>query len=204
MRSVKALLICTALCCIIAVSMIIGINIAWNNSPLSSAPEQSANSLVTNNLEVSVEQINLDGTLTAIEKDTLLFGEDTVWTPGHAEIVYLVVTNKEETVVNYSIGVNFADSAAAKNAAGEEVKLSDVLHFGIVDSLNDFYGEPADAIADLGVSKALSSGFSRVGAIDAEGIEILAVLVYLPESAGELTGGEIDLGLSLYVTSPLN
>ena len=203
MRSVKALLICTALCCIIAVSMIIGINIAWNNSPLSSAPEQSANSLVTNNLEVSVEQINLDGTLTAIEKDTLLFGEDTVWTPGHAEIVYLVVTNKEETVVNYSIGVNFADGAAAKNAAGEEVKLSDVLHFGIVDSLNDFYGEPADAIADLGVSKALSSGFSRVGAIDAEGIEILAVLVYLPESAGELTGGEIDLGLSLYVTSPL-
>ena len=203
MRSVKALLICTALCCIIAVSMIIGINIAWNNSPLSSAPEQSANSLVTNNLEVSVEQINLDGTLTAIEKDTLLFGEDTVWTPGHAEIVYLVVTNKEETVVNYSIGVNFADSAAAKNAAGEEVKLSDVLHFGIVDSLDDFYGEPADAIADLGVSKALSSGFSRVGAIDAEGIEILAVLVYLPESAGELTGGEISLGLSLYVTSPL-
>ena len=203
MRSVKALLICTALCCIIAVSMIIGINIAWNNSPLSSAPEQSANSLVTNNLEVSVEQINLDGTLTAIEKDNLLFGEDTVWTPGHAEIVYLVVTNKEETVVNYSIGVNFADSAAAKNAAGEEVKLSDVLHFGIVDSLNDFYGEPADAIADLGVSKALSSGFSRVGAIDAEGIEILAVLVYLPESAGELTGGEISLGLSLYVTSPL-
>ncbi len=203
MRSVRALLICTALCCIIAVSMIIGINIAWNNSPLSSAPEQSANSLVTNNLEVSVERINLDGTLSAVEKDTLLFGEDTVWTPGHAEIVYLVLTNKEETVVNYSIGVSFADGATAKNAAGEEVKLSNVLHFGIVDSLNDFYGEPADAIADLGVSKALSSGFSRVGAVDTEGIEILALLVYLPESAGELTGGEIDLGLSLYVTSPL-
>ena len=204
MRGVKAILIGTVLAIIICVSMIIGIQIAWENSPLSPAPEQSANSLVTNNLEVSVERINEDGSLSSIEEDTLLFGEDTVWTPGHAEIVYLVVSNKEETVINYSIGVNFADGATAKNAAGEEVKLSDLLHFGMIDNLNDFYNEPADALADLDVSKALSAGFSRVGAIDAEGVEILAVLVYLPESAGEITGGEISLGLSLYVTSPLN
>ena len=201
MRSVKVLLIGTALICVIVLSMIIGINIAWNQSGLGTE-EQSVNSVVTNNLDILVEKFNLDGTLTVVNKNTALFGEDTVWTPGHAEVVYLALTNKEDTVVNYSVGVKYAEGAAAKNAAGEEVKLSDALQFGFANA-NDFYENAADAIADIPVSKTLSSGFSRVGALDAEGVEVLVLVVYLPESVGELTGGEIDLGLSLYVTSPL-
>ena len=199
MRIVKFILLATVLAIIVSVSMIIGIGLAHEDATMP-----TVNTVATNNLSVTVDRINQDGTVTAIDNDTILFDNDTVWTPGQAQVVYLLLTNKEEIEVNYSLGVKFTDGAAAKNAAGEDVKLSDLLHFGVVDGVGGFYDDSADAIADVDASKTLSSGFSRVGAVASnEGIEILALVVYLPESVGELTGGEIELGLSLYVTSPL-
>ena len=199
MRTVKFILLATVLAIIVSVSMIIGIGLAHEDATMP-----TVNTVATNNLSVTVDRINQDGTVTGIDNDTILFDNDTVWTPGQAQVVYLLLTNKEEIEVNYSLGVKFTDGAAAKNAAGEDVKLSDLLHFGVVDGVGGFYDDSADAIADVDASKTLSSGFSRVGAVASnEGIVILALVVYLPESAGELTGGEIKLGLSLYVTSPL-
>lgn len=162
-------------------------------------PSENTISLGETGLEISV--IYSESESKAVDKDTVVFANDVVWTAPHAEVVYLLLENKQDMTVSYSVGVKFADKASAKNSAGEDVKLSELLMFGIINQPEGIYEDSLSAIADVSVAKPVSNSFARVGAVEANDYVVLALTVYLPESAGEITGGEIDLGLSVFATS---
>lgn len=215
-------LIAMILACIVGISMLLGIFISWNNTdtPDGSTPddstqdvveEQPTNVVVTGNADVNIQYVGEDKKIHPFDITTKVFEENIVWTPGHAEVAYIILTNNGDNPLNYSVGANIISENGSVNTSDEEFKLSDYLEFGFVSIGSDVYENGEDAIADLSESNLLNSGVSKNATLGAgETTDRIAIVVYLPRTALEKVTvkegealPEITLGLTVLVTQPI-
>ena len=211
-KSTKRALLMNALSLLVCFSMLIGSTFAWFTDSVISGN----NKIVAGNLDIELEYYN--GTeWKTVNGATNLFDE-TLWEPGHTDVVYLRLRNIGSLALKYELAINIVSETPGINMAGDEFLLSDYIYMGVVENINgqtnpyskDAAGR-AKAIAAATNATVISEGYAADGEM-AKGANDLymAVVVYMPTSVdndanyrGD-TAPSIDLGINLVATQLMN
>lgn len=203
-KSSKSALISAILALVMTVTMLVGTTFAWFTDSVTS----KNNVIKAGNLDVMVEYLAEDGTWVEMKEDSNVFKEDTLWEPGHTEVVYLKVNNRGSLAFKYKLGVNIVSETIGVNVAGDSFLLSDYIYFATKDMTTfEEFATRNDAMAITSNSKLISEGFTKIGEIDANGApDYIAMVVYMPESVGNEANyrgsviPEIQLGIDVFAT----
>ena len=107
-KSTKRALLSSVLALVLTCTMLLGTTFAWFTDSVKSG----ANKIIAGNLDVELEYATVDanGALqdnwTSVEGKDALFKTDTLWEPGHAEVVYLKARNAGTLALKYKFAMN--------------------------------------------------------------------------------------------------
>ena len=195
----KRALLGSVIALILCMAMLVGTTFAWFTDSVVSGKNQ----IVAGNLDVELEYL-VDGEWVTVEEATNIFG-NSLWEPGHTEVVSLRVSNAGTLALKYQLGINVVDEKTSINAAGKELKLSDYIEFGIV---NGQFADRESARAAVQNAAKLTEGYTedQIALLPGEAKEITMV-VYMPETVGNeanyktgYNAPEITLGINLMAT----
>ena len=203
-KTTKRALIASAVSLMLCFTMLLGTTYAWFTDSVTS----TNNIIKSGNLDVELYYQNseTDDWVKVTDK-TNVFKENTLWEPGHTEVVKLKVVNEGSLALKYQLGVNVADEVGSVNINGNPFKLSNFIKFGIVDGDKDFTRNNAiDAVSEN--ATALNVAYaSAVEKLDPSKESVVTMVVYMPENIGNdanygknETVPTIDLGINLYAT----
>lgn len=212
-KSTKRALLLSALSLLMCVSMLIGSTFAWFTDSVISGN----NIIKSGNLDVALDYATVvDGQVTGwntVQNATDLFDKNALWEPGHAEVVYLRVSNVGSLALKYCLGVNVDSEVPGINVDEEEFYLSDHLVFKVKE-LNDATEigsfDSRESMIESSDVKGLKSYNGEDKFLDAKGgakdVAYVALLVYMPTSVGNEANyrGDkvpaINLSVNLYAT----
>ena len=205
-KSTKRALLLSALSLLMCVSMLIGSTFAWFTDSVTSGN----NKIAAGNLDIELEYYN--GTeWNTVNGATNLFDE-TLWEPGHTDVVYLRLKNIGSLALKYELAINIVSETPGINMAGEEFLLSDYIYMGVAEGQKPSFASRSAAQAAVSATAGLiSEGYAADGEM-AKGANDLymAVVVYMPTSVdndanyrGD-TAPSIDLGINLVATQLMN
>ena len=206
-KSTKRALLSSVLALVLTCAMLIGTTFAW----FTDSAKSGKNKIVAGNLDVELEYATVgeDGTLqnwTSVEGSTDLFEKNTLWEPGHAEVVYLKARNAGTLALKYNFAMNIASETTATSVLGNQFKLSQYLKYGVVANQTSAFANRSAAIAAVTDPTALS-GYSKEGNLLPNADPVYAaIVVYMPETVGNEANyrgdviPQIDLGLRLRAT----
>ena len=198
-KKTKRALLGSVIALILCLSMLVGTTYAWFTDSVVSGKNQ----IVAGNLDIKLEYL-VNGSWVAVDDNTNVFGTS-LWEPGHTEVVTLKVSNIGTLALKYQMGINVFNEITSFNAAGEELKLSDHIEFGVVEGQ---YTDRDAARAAVTNAVKLSDGYSveELSLLPGQSEE-LTLAAYMPESVGNeanyKTGEaipEIWLGINLVAT----
>ena len=211
-KSTKRALLLSALSLLMCVSMLIGSTFAWFTDSVISGN----NKIVAGNLDVELEYYN--GTeWKTVNGATNLFDE-TLWEPGHTDVVYLRLRNIGSLALKYELAINIVSETPGINMAGEEFLLSDYIYMGVVENINgqsnpyskDAAGR-AKAIAAATNATIISEGYAADGEMTKGADDLyMAVVVYMPSNVDNDANyrgdavPSINLGINLIATQLMN
>ena len=186
-KKTKKALFGSVIALILCMSMLVGTTFAWFTDSVVSGN----NHIVAGNLDIELEYLD-NGAWVAVDETTNIFG-DSLWEPGHTEAVTLKVSNVGTLALKYQLGINVAQEKTSINVAGEELRLSDYIEFGVV---NGQYTDRDAARAAVANATKLSAGYNedQVSLLPGESKEITLV-VYMPESVGNEANYKTGYGL---------
>jgi predicted ribosomally synthesized peptide with SipW-like signal peptide len=209
----KKTLLASAAALSLSALLFAGTTYAWFTDSASSA----ASTLTAGNLKASFEVWNGEKYVTVTD-DTDVFkaldnGQTGVWEPGHAEVVYLKVTNTGSLALKYKLAITSAETEGI-NVDGNSFKLSENLVFGLISTNEQvLYTNRADAVAAAGTNAKSLSDYSDQQVLYPSSTEgkvseqYVALVVYMPESVGNTANYKtgtaaptIKLGLNLTAT----
>ena len=187
--------------------MLLGTTFAWFTDSVTSAN----NIIKSGNLDVELyyQMEEWDDTRwDKVDADTNVFKENTLWEPGHTEVVKLKVVNEGSLALKYQLGVNVASETGSKNVAGDDFKLSDYIKYAIVEGASSYSDSASAATAvDANANKLNVAYDSGVINLEKGTDKIVTVVVYMPETVGNEANygkGEavptINLGINLAAT----
>ena len=177
----------SAFALVLSVAMLIGTTYAWFTDTASTA----VNKIQSGNLKVGFQYWNGEKYVDA--KDATLFSEETLWEPGHTEVVYLKVINQGNLALKYRLNtINTFEYKYAKNSDGNQILLSKYLKIGIADGKNAAEGvyatreEAIAAAADNLVSydSCTKDNTLLPATTDSESADYFAFVVYMPTDVG--------------------
>ena len=183
----KKALLSSAFALVVSVAMLIGTTFAWFTDTASTA----VNKIQSGNLKVGFQYWNGEKYVDA--KDATLFSEETLWEPGHTEVVYLKVINQGNLALKYRLNtINTFEYQYAKNSDGNQILLSKYLKIGIADGKNAAEGvyatreEAIAAAADNLVSydSCTKDNTLLPATTDSESADYFAFVVYMPTDVG--------------------
>ena len=183
----KKALLSSAFALVLSVVMLIGTTFAWFTDTASTA----VNKIQSGNLKVGFQYWNGEKYVDA--KDATLFSEETLWEPGHTEVVYLKVINQGNLALKYRLNtINTFEYQYAKNSDGNQILLSKYLKIGIADGKNAAEGvyatreEAIAAAADNLVSydSCTKDNTLLPATTDSESADYFAFVVYMPTDVG--------------------
>ena len=209
-KSTKRKLISSVIALFICFAMMVGTTFAWFTDSVSS----TNNKIVAGNLDIELYYQNDETSdWTKVGESTNIFKENTLWEPGHTEVVKFKIVNEGTLALKYQLGVNVASETPSTNVAGEPFKLSDYIKYGIVDGEQDYTRETAIAAVDATATKlnvAFESGTKTLQpkAENSTAHEaIVTMVVYMPETVGNEANAmmgaatpSINLGIHLRAT----
>ena len=175
-RALLMSVISLILCC----AMLIGTTLAWFTDSVSSA----GNKIVAGNLDIELKYSHDFKTWTDVEESSLLFKQDTLWEPGHTEVVYLKLSNAGSLALTYTFGTNFENTVVGKNVDGKEIKLSDHLMYKVEDVTEAYASREAAKAAAEGSAKALNAYSDSGYMLPETADKTFALVVYMPETVG--------------------
>ncbi|MBE6634011.1 MAG: hypothetical protein E7620_06690 [Ruminococcaceae bacterium] len=209
LKQTKKALLTSVMALFLCFTMLLGTTYAWFTDSVS-----SANNIITaGNLDVELEYY--DGSKwVPVTETTNVFEENTLWEPGHTEVVYLKVSNLGTLALKYNLAVNVAGEVAGTNVKNESFKLSNVVEYQVIDLIvNDTtpfqaYADREAALAAVTAPAKLASAYSKVSYIAAKGdAQYVAMVVYMPETVSNeanyktgTTAPSLNLGIRLFAT----
>ena len=130
MANTKRALLTSALAIVACVAMLIGSTFAWFTDTASTG----VNKIQAGNLDVKLEYKNTKGAdFKEAKADTPVFKDGALWEPGHVEYVVLKVSNAGNLALKYKLGINIASEKESTNVYGDTFKLSDYIHFAVLN-----------------------------------------------------------------------
>ena len=202
-RSTKRALLTSGLVLIMCITMLIGTTFAWFTDSVTSGN----NKIVAGNLDIELEYYNGTGWAT-VNNATDLFGES-LWEPGHTEVVYLKLSNKGSLALKYQLGIKVNYEKAGTNVAGKTFTLSNYIKMGVKEGVAPSFNNRAEAVAAVNTNAGvIASGYTASGKmLKGAADRYMAVVVYMPETVGNeanyKTGTEapyIDFGINVLAT----
>ena len=186
-KATKRALLLSLLALLVCVTMLIGTTFAWFTDTASTG----VNKIVAGNLKVGFQYWNGEKYVDA--KDANLFSEETLWEPGHTEVVYLKVSNLGTLALKYKLNtINTFEYQYARNSKDEQILLSNYLRIGIAEGKNAAEGTFAtreDAIAAVGDDSVSYDSYTKESTLlpadkGSESADYLAFVVYMPTTVG--------------------
>lgn len=186
-KSTKRALVFSALAILVCVAMLIGTTFAWFTDSASTA----VNRIQAGNLKVGFEYWN--GTEYVDATNAELFSQDTLWEPGHTEVVYLKIINKGNLALKYRLNtINTFEFKYAKNSNGDYILLSNYLKIGIVDGKNaaeGVYTNREDAVAAAANNLVSYNDYTKENTLlpatdGGESADYIAFVVNMPTTVG--------------------
>ena len=183
----KKALLSSAFALVVSVAMLIGTTFAWFTDTASTA----VNKIQSGNLKVGFQYWNGEKYVDA--KDATLFSEETLWEPGHTEVVYLKVINQGNLALKYRLNtINTFEYQYAKNSDGNQILLSKYLKIGIADGKNadeGVYATREEAIAAAADNLVSYDSCTKDNTLlpattDSESADYFAFVVYMPTDVG--------------------
>ena len=202
-RSTKRALLTSGLVLIMCITMLIGTTFTWFTDSVTSGN----NKIVAGNLDIELEYYNGTGWAT-VNNATNLFGES-LWEPGHTEVVYLKLSNKGSLALKYQLGIKVNYEKAGTNVAGKTFTLSNYIKMGVKEGVAPSFNNRAEAVAAVNTNAGvIASGYTASGKmLKGAADRYMAVVVYMPETVGNeanyKTGTEapyIDFGINVLAT----
>jgi len=204
LKQTKRALLTSVMALFLCFTMLLGTTYAWFTDSVS-----SANNIITaGNLDVDLEYY-VGGDWKKVTETTNVFEENTLWEPGHTEVVYLKVSNLGTLALKYNLSINVAKEVAGINTQNEIFKLSNIVEYQVID-LNPFatYTDRAAARAAVTAPAKLASAYSKAAYLTSQGdAHYVAMVVYMPESVGNeanykagTTAPSLNLGIRLFAT----
>ncbi len=209
-KATKRALLSSALALVVCISMLIGTTYAWFTDSVT-----SANNIITSgNLDVELYYMNDETSdWTKVDANTNIFKVNTLWEPGHTEVVKLKVVNEGSLALKYNLGVNIANEIGSVNVNGVEFNLSDFIKYAVIDGEQNYTRDTAVAAAEANNATALKSAYnSGTVKLDAKNDttpneKIVTMVVYMPTTVGNEANFKkgavtptINLGINLFAT----
>ena len=187
----------------------VGTTFAWFTDSVTS----SNNIIVSGNLDVELYYQNDETSgWTKVDANTNVFKANTLWEPGHTEVVKLKVVNEGSLTLKYNLGVNVASETGSVNVAGEDFYLSNYIKYGIVDGAQTYTREQAVVAVEATATKLNQAYNSGVTALEAKNDtnsdeKVVTMVVYMPQEVGneanfakDAAKPVINLGINLLAT----
>ncbi len=209
-NATKRALLSSALALVVCISMLIGTTYAWFTDSVT-----SANNIITSgNLDVELYYMNDETSdWTKVDANTNIFKVNTLWEPGHTEVIKLKVVNEGTLALKYNLGVNIASEVGSTNVFEKAFKLSDYIKYAVIDGEQNYTRDTAVAAAEANNATALktayNSGTTELKAKDStnSGEKIVTMVVYMPTTVGNDANYKkgfavptINLGINLFAT----
>ena len=211
-RLTKRALATSVMAMLLCVVMLVGTTFAWFTDSVTSG----VNTIIAGNLDVELDYYDTAaGDWKSVGADNDLFPLDTLWEPGHTEIVYLRIRNAGTLALRYAMLVTPVKETPGLRVDGNDLYLSEYLDFGWADvntdendALTPYDRTGArDAVTEwVKLGEALRNNDSDEALLPGAS-KCLALVVYMPETVGNeanyLTGTNaptIELGVTLQAT----
>jgi predicted ribosomally synthesized peptide with SipW-like signal peptide len=117
--------------------MLIGTTFAWFTDSVTSAN----NIIKSGNLDVELQYSTDMTTWTNVDATTNVFKENTLWEPGHTEVVYLRVMNVGSLALKYQLGIHVASETIGTNQKDEDIQLSKYLEYDVIEPVTALYAD---------------------------------------------------------------
>ena len=205
-KNTKRALLSSVIALLVCFSMLLGTTFAWFTDSVTSAN----NVIKSGNLDIALDYWDGDSWETIQGTDSLF--TDNLWEPGHAEVVYLKLSNLGSLAFRYQLAIGVLSETAGTNMAGDPFKLSDYIRMGVVEGVNGQTNAYATREAAVDAVKAnsgiIGTGYAKQGEMLADADELyMAVVVYMPDTVGNeanaKTGTDaptINLGVQVLAT----
>ena len=168
----------------LCIILLIGTTFAWFTDTASTG----VNKIQAGNLDVELEYSTDCTTWKTADQNTQMFNDNTLWEPGHTEVVYLRVKNAGNLALKYNIATNSYDMERGKNAAGKFFYIDQYLKIGTAQTDTAFANreEAIAAIADTEKTIAKETPISKDWTVLKAGEKSAptAVVLYMPTTVG--------------------
>ena len=207
-KATKRALLTSVMALVMCVVMLVGTTFAWFTDTASTG----VNKIQAGNLDIELEYKNSGMTgFEKAKKDTPVFDKDALWEPGHVEYVVLKVSNAGNLALKYKLGINIANEVGSTNVYNNAFKLSDYIHFAVLDDDKSSLGrDDLVAAAERVGSKLINEGYSKESHLDTKDAnETVTLVVWMPTGVGNeanykvaegITAPSIDLGINVVAT----
>lgn len=207
-RTTRQSLIISVLSSCLCVAMLIGTTYAWFTDSVIS----NNNIIKSGSLDVELSFAkNNGGELTpweSVSGRSDIFDPDALWEPGRTEVVYLKVSNDGSLALQYQLSVNIIKEIFGQNQDGEEIVLSDLLVFKVVEMKEDLsvYTDRETAIITAGWARGIKDYHTPERALLPGEDDYIAIIVYMPReinNAANYRGTDvpyIELGINMTAT----
>ena len=204
MKETKRALFSSVVALILCFSMLLGTTFAW----FTDSVESGKNQIVAGNLDIELYWSDDATAWHQVDEKTNIFKENTLWEPGHTEVVYLKIVNEGTLALKYQLGINVAGETGSVNVLGEEFKLSQHIRFGVAAGEKQFANRNAAVEAVDATATALNQAYtSDVAKLASKDEQIVTLVVYMPTSVGNEANHAkgapiptINLGIRLQAT----
>ena len=204
-NTTKRALLLSVMALVLCFTMLLGTTFAWFTDSVTSGK----NTIVAGNLDIELEysKTMADGSWKTVKDATDLFDAAALWEPGHAEVVYLKISNLGTLALKYKFAMNIANEITSTNINGGTLKLSEHLKYAVVD-VTAAFADRAAAVAAAEPTAAALANYSVEGEMlkDAAA-KTVALVVYMPETVGNEANyakdaaiPTIELGVSVVAT----
>ena len=152
-KNTKRTLLASILSLILCAEMLVGSTFAWFTDSVTSG----RNKIVAGNLDVEL-YAKVGDTYTKVTEDTNLFREDTLWEPGHLEVINLKIENLGTLALKYKLGINIVSEKFGTNVNGKTFALSRFMNFALINDEKTFasHAEAVNAMTTAAVYTRLS------------------------------------------------
>lgn len=203
--STKRSLVFSVLSLLLCLTMLVGTTFAWFTDSVTSGKNQ----IVAGNLDVAFEYYTENG-WADVEGKTDLVDPDALWEPGHAEVVYLKVSNVGTLALKYRLALNVFSEVLGVNKEGKNIKLSEYLKYGVLNDVQPgafaTREEALEAVEkDLLGARKLAD-HSEVASLLPEESDTFALVIWMPTTVGNeanhngVNVPSIELGVSVAAT----
>ena len=207
MKRTKKALFSSIMALILCFSMLVGTTFAWFTDEVSSGKNQ----IVAGNLDIELYWTATPGdpdSWKRVDEKTNIFKENTLWEPGHTEVVYLKIVNEGTLALKYQLGINVAGETGSVNVLGEDFKLSQYIRYGVEAGQKQFANRDAAVEAVDATATVLNQAYaSNVAKLESKGEQVVTLVVYMPTSVGNEANHAkdravptINLGIRLMAT----